>query len=84
MKTTKTTKAGKILGVVKSALSDHVGEWKGKKTLTLDPDNKFRPMTFGPAKAKLILANIPLIQEFVNKYGQAPEEDGEAAVKGKK
>ena len=43
-----------------------IGEWKGRKTLSLLKDDKDeRPFTFGVMKAKLILDNLPDIEKFV-------------------
>lgn len=44
-----------------------IGEFKGHKTITLKTkeDDRF-PFTFGVGKAKMILAHIKEIEEFVN------------------
>jgi hypothetical protein len=38
------------------------------KVLCLNPEDKY-PYSFGVQKAKLILANIEAIQDFVSEYG---------------
>jgi hypothetical protein len=52
------------------------GSYKGRPTLTLNPDAKF-PFTFGAVKAKLILENLDAIREFSAKY---PVEDKSPAA----
>ena len=48
-------------------LSATIGEYKGHKTISLKAkeDDRF-PFTFGIGKAKLILAHLKEIQEFVD------------------
>lgn len=40
------------------------GEFKGRKTITLNPASRF-PFTFGLGKAVLIVENIEAIKKFV-------------------
>ena len=56
------------------------GEFKGHPTISLIKDeNDPRPFTFGMGKAKLILANLEAIKEFVeNNGGDASGGDAEA------
>lgn len=47
-----------------------VGEYKGTKTICLNPEVEgFGKFSFGIKKARLILEKIDEIQNFVNKYG---------------
>ena len=45
-----------------------IQEYKGNKTLNLNPESKFS-FSFGLAKAKLILENIDVIKKFVETEG---------------
>ena len=52
-------------------------EYKGNKTLTFKRDEEDRyPFSFGLSKAKIILANIDRIKEFVEKYDGKKSEPG--------
>jgi hypothetical protein len=44
------------------------GEWKGKQTITfgIDNGNPYSKMSFGKAKAKMIVANFKEIEAFAN------------------
>lgn len=46
-----------------------IQEYKGNKTLNLNPESKFS-FSFGLAKAKLILENIDVIKKFVETEGK--------------
>ena len=49
-----------------------ISEFKGNKTLNLNPEDKFS-FSFGLAKAKLILKHLDSIKKFVETEGQSCE-----------
>jgi hypothetical protein len=50
-----------------------IGEYNGKPILVLNPLSRF-PTQFGVTKARRILSNIRVIEDFVKKYGNDAEE----------
>lgn len=56
----------------KKSSGPEVGEYNGKPMLILNPEDRFT-FQFGLGKAKMILANIEAIEEFVQEHDE--EED---------
>ncbi len=54
-----------------------IGSFKGKATITLNPDSKW-PFSFGPEKAALIVANFEEIRKFSTAYPPKQKAQGPA------
>lgn len=51
-------------------LQPKIGEYQGKPTLILNPDQKF-PFSFGLGKARMIIDHYEAIVEFVKSDGES-------------
>ena len=76
VKTSVQAKAEKDAKNPKAAKIHGEGEYNGKPTLTLDPENEnqFGRFTFGVGKAHKILANLDRIKLFAAKYPLAEKK----------